>query len=157
MREARERFDQYREGIAFDFELTGGHDIAGNEGSWRSIEGGGLVVHEATQCTTGLDQYRHHTAGICEWEDLTLVGSIHAGRTAVQKWYMEMLKEGDAAQVFKNATLTIKDRKGSVVQSIDYTEMFLTAYSLCALNGDDQNVMAEETVVLCVGKCNLVD
>jgi hypothetical protein len=157
VREGREVFDQYREGIAFDIEWTGGHDITDNKGAWRSIEGGGLLVHQAFQNTTGGDQYRHSTAGICEWQDLTLVGALHEGRTFVQKWYMEMLKEGTPDKVFKNATLSIKDRKGTVVQTINFTECFITAYSLCALNGDDENVMAHETVVICVGKCNLLD
>jgi hypothetical protein len=143
--------DQYNRNYAFTVAIGGLSAPDSNEGSWNTLRGGGVRIHETTGVTAGEDQFKNHSPGIAEWQDLTLVGAVTDKRKDMLTWYKDMQEKGGAAEVYKDVTVTIKKRDGSDSWSVNYLHCFLTAYSLCPLNGDEENNEACETVELCVG------
>jgi len=143
--------DQYNRNYAFRVEINGGAAPDSSEGSWNSLRGGGVRIHETNGVTTGVDKYKNHSPGIAEWQDLVLVGTVTDKRKDMLDWYMEMVNKGGPDEVYKDVTVTILNRDGGDLWSVNYLHCFLTGYSLCALNGDDDDTEATETIELCVG------
>jgi hypothetical protein len=143
--------DQYNRNYAFRVEISGCGAPDSNEGSWNSLRGGGVRIHETQGVTCGEDQFKNHSPGIAEWQDIVLVGCVTDKRKDMLTWYTDMQKTGGAAEVYKDITITILNRDGGDLWAVNYLHCFLTAYSLCPLNGDEENNEATETVELCVG------
>jgi tail tube protein gp19 len=143
--------DQYNRNYAFRVEISGGDGPDSNEGAWNSVRGGGLRIHETQGVTAGQDQFKNHSPGISEWQDLVLVGAVTDKRKAMLDWYKNMQEKGGPDDVYKDITITMTNREGSDTWSVNYLHCFLTAYSLCPLDGDEEDVEACETVELCVG------
>ena len=143
--------DQYTKAYAFKVEITGGASPDSNEGAWRTIRGGGLRIHEATGVTVGPDQFKHHPRGICEWEPLTLTGAVTKDRKQMLDWYKAMQEKGKEADVYRDVTVTLVGPDGADVYALNYLECWLTSYSLCPLDGDQDDVEAQETVEIVVG------
>jgi phage tail-like protein len=143
--------DQYSKSYGFKVDITGGGGADTNEGAWRSVRGGGIRVHEAGGCTTGQDQFKNHTRGICEWDDLVLAGAVTKDRKQMLEWYKAMQEKGKDADCYKDVSVTLINREGGDVYTINFLECFLTSYSLCPLNGEEDDVEAQETVEIQVG------
>ena len=151
MLSGKHRADQYTKAYGFKIEITGGAGVDSNEGAWRSIRGGGLRIHESGGCTTGPDQFKNHTRAICEWENLTLSGAVTKDRKQMLEWYKAMQEKGKEADCYKDVSVTLIDREGNDVYTLNWLECYLMSYSLCPLNGEEDDVEAQETVEIQVG------
>lgn len=143
--------DQYNRNYAFRVEITGGASADSNEGSWNTVRGGGVRITETAGVTRGQDQFKNHSPGIAEWQDLVLVGAVTDKRKSMLEWFKDMQKKGGVGECYKDISITILNRDGGDLWSVNYLHCFLTAYSLCPLNGDEEDNEACETVELCVG------
>ena len=144
------RADEYERNYGFRIEISPGPPSDAVHGQWKTCRGGGLRVHE-TEASRGTDKFAEHTAGICEWEDVVLTGAITADRKDMLDWYKNMVDKGDAGSVYRSLSITLLNRDGSDSTSINYSECFLTAYSLTPLDGGEADVECIETVEICVG------
>lgn len=143
--------DQYNRNYAFRVEISGGASPDSSEGAWNTVRGGGLRIHETTGVTTGTDQFKNHSPGISEWQDLVLVGPVTDKRKDMLEWYKKCQEKGGPDEAYRDVTITIVNRDGGDLWSVNYLHCFMTAYSLCPLNGDEEDNEACETVELCVG------
>jgi hypothetical protein len=140
--------------LAYTFKVEG---LAGNSGAdsveanWRRFSYSGWTCREATGCTTGGDQFQNHRPGINDWGELTLQGAITKDRKAMLDWYKAMQKADDVAMVLKDITIHIQGRDGATIRSVNFLRCFLTSYALCPLNGDERDVIAEESITIRVG------
>ena len=65
--------------------------------------------------------------------------------------YKAMQEKGKDSDCYKDVSVTLLDREGNDVYTINFLECFLTSYSLCPLNGEEDDVEAQETVTIKVG------
>ena len=142
--------DQYTKSYGFKVDVDGLSPDS-HEGAWRSIRGGGVRIDEVGGCTTGLHQFKNHTAGIASWEPLTLVGAVTKDRKQMLEWYKAMQQKGKEADCYKDVSVTLIDREGNDVYTLNWLECYLMSYSLCPLNGEEDDVEAQETVEIQVG------
>jgi hypothetical protein len=143
--------DQYTKSYGFKVEITGGAAPDSNEGGWRSIEGGGIMIHETGGCTVGTDQFKNHTRGICEWQPLRLVGSVTKDRKQMLDWYKNMQQKGKEADCYRDVSVTLIGPDGGDIYTLNYLECWLTSYSLCPLDAEADDQEAYETVEIVVG------
>jgi phage tail-like protein len=143
--------DQYSKSYGFKVEITGGAGVDSNEGAWRSCRGGGIRIHESGGCTVGPDQFKNHTRGICEWDDLVLAGAVTKDRKQMLEWYKAMQEKGKEADCYRDVTITLLRPDGTDYRNYNYLECWLTSYSLCPLNAEEDDVEAHETIEIVVG------
>lgn len=142
--------DQYVKSYGFKVDVDGLSPDS-HEGAWRSISHSGISFEEAGGVTTGVHQFKNTTAGIANWGELTLVGAMTKDRKQMLEWYKAMQQSGKDSDCYKDVSVTILDREGGDVYTINFLECFLTSYSLCPLNGEEDDVEAQETVTIQVG------
>jgi hypothetical protein len=142
--------DQYTKSYGFKIDIDGLSPDS-HEGAWRSIRHSGLRIEEAGGVTPGVAQFKNMTAGICDWGSLTLVGAMTKDRKQMLEWYKAMQEKGKDSDCYKDVSVTLISREGSDVYTINFLECFLTSYSLCPLNGEEDDVEAQETVEIQVG------
>ena len=151
MLSGKHRADQFTKAYGFKVEFSGCAAPDSTEGGWRSVQGGGLRIHEDDGVTRGVDQFSSQTRGICEWEPLTFVGALTKDRKDMLTWYKNMQQKGKEADCYKDVSITLLGPDGADVYTINYLECFLSAYSLCPLNSLESDVEAQETIEICVG------
>lgn len=145
---AQHMSDQVSKAYGFKLEIKGLSDPGSTEGGWRSIQGGGLRIHEGRGCTFGPDKFSNTTRGIAEWEPLTLVGAVTGKRKDCITWFKEMVNGDDP---FKDISITLLGTDGGDLYTINYLECFMMSYTLGALNADEENEELRETVEISVG------
>ncbi len=144
------RADQYHRNYAFRVEFSPGPAPDAVHGKWKSFKGGGVRFSE-TSAGTGVDKFKETSLGICEWQDITLTGEVTPERKDMLQWYKDMVEKGGEAECFRDVALTFIDREGNDISSISWSECFLTSYSLCDLNSDEEDVNCIETIQICTG------
>lgn len=142
--------DQYTKSYGFKIDIDGLSPDS-NEGAWRSVNHDGIRFEEVGGVTVGPDQFKNTTAGIADWGNLTLVGAVTKERKQMLEWYKAMQEKGKDADCYKDVSVTLLDRSGGDAYTLNFLECFLTSYSLCPLNGEEDDVEAQETVTIKVG------
>jgi hypothetical protein len=144
------RADQYHRNYAFRVEFSPGPPADAVHGKWKSFKGGGIRFSE-TKAGTGQDKFKETSLGIGEWQDITLTGEVTPERKDMLQWYKDMVEKGGKEECFRDVALTFIDREGNDISTISWHECFLTSYSLCDLNSEEDDVNCIETIQICTG------
>jgi hypothetical protein len=76
---------------------------------------------------------------------------ISSARTDIDDWLNTMINQSDPAASYREVALSLLDRDGTILNTIDYQECFLTSYSVTPLNAGQQNEPVRETITINVG------
>ena len=136
--------DQFNRAHGFSVEIggsSGGDDMSGNDGAWKSVSHSGIQFEvEKNAVTIGPDQYGMSTLGRTNWGTIELVGELTNTRKAVKEIYKNMLQKGAADDVYVTITVIWKKPDGSDGHQVAFEECFLTSYTMSALNSSEENV-----------------
>jgi phage tail-like protein len=142
-----ERQDQFNKATGFQVEITGAAGAGSTDGSWKVVRGGGIRFNENPGTTRGNDQFRQHSLGQKEWDDIVLIGPVTKSRKDMMQWYLDTVTGKDHR---RNVSIIILGPDSKETHRYNYIDCFLTLYKLTELDAESEQE-CEEEVHICVG------